>query len=120
MTLPSGVAQDVTDRVFGGTLIPVETNPTLGGGSEAILGGDPERASWLVINLSPSEVFLSWGNSVSATNGILLPANGGYVSTNVQDDGDLVSLPLFAYTAAAGPQIYIQRTRREQKKLSWE
>jgi len=113
MSLPKGAATILAESDYKGHLVVNETNPVAAIGSTNILGGDPERTIMLVYNLSASEIFVGFGVGVSSSNGILLPPSGGFVGINAKDDYAVVNLPLYAYSAAGGNQLYILTMRRE-------
>ena len=73
----------------------------------------PERTLILLYNLSASEIYIGFSGNVGATNGMLIPPSGGFMSLNVTEDYEAVTLPLFAFSTLAGNQLYIITTRRE-------
>jgi len=82
----------------------VDTDPVV------ILRGNPDRFHWLVINLSPNEVYLGFDEDVSSTRCVLLGANGGFASMSVDEDGEVVTWEVWAVAAAAGSAIYVIET----------
>jgi len=77
----------VTDTVL--------TTPTL------ILRNNPDRIFWLVVNLSANNGYLGWDTLVSSTRGLLVAANGGFVSASIEEDGELVIHEVYAANLAA-------------------
>ncbi len=115
---PRGAALLLAMRQFGGALNEDEINPTVGTVVEELLGGDPERVLVFILNLSANSVHVGLRNTVSATNGILLAANGGNVSFNAVEDGTLPTRQFFVVAAAAASQLYVLTLRRETQELS--
>jgi len=62
----------------------VATTPTL------ILRNNPDRIFWLIVNLSTYDGYAGWDTQVSSSRGLLIPANGGYASASIEEDGELV------------------------------
>jgi len=84
----------------------VETVATL------ILRNNPDRIFWLVVNLSPNNGYLGWDTQVSSTRGLLVAANGGFVSANIEEDGELVIAEVWAVNLnAAGTYMIVEIER---------
>ncbi len=108
-----GAAAQFLAKRFGGALSERESNPTVGTSSVELLGGDPERLSVIVVNLSANIVYVGFRSDTSPTNGIRLNANGGSLSMVVEDDGILTTRQLFAVAGGAASQVYLLSMRRE-------
>jgi len=92
------VINPVTDTVL--------TTPTL------ILRNNPDRIFWLVVNLSPNNGFLGWDTLVSSTRGLFIAGNGGFVSANIEEDGELVIQEVWAINLnAAGTYMIVEIER---------
>ena len=110
---PRGAALVFAERQFGGALNEDERNPVVGVAVAELLGGDPERVLVFFLNLSANSLHVGLRATVSATNGILLAANGGSVSFNVIEDGTIPTRQFFVVAAAAASQMYVLSLRRE-------
>ena len=108
-----GAAAEHARHMFGGDVVEGESNPTVGVAAAELLGGDPERVSVVIINLSPNDIYLSWRVGVASTNGVWIGPNGGSVSFNAHEDGVLPARQMFAIAGAAASQVYIITLRRE-------
>ena len=75
---------------------------------ELILKANPDRISWDIFNLGTVAVYLGHTESVSATNGYWVAANGGHVGMLWDEEGELVGYPLWAVAASATPTIFIK------------
>jgi len=73
----------------------VATTPTL------ILRNNPDRIFWLIVNLSANNGYMGWDTLVSSTRGLLVAANGGFVSASIEEDGELVIQEVYAVNLAA-------------------
>lgn len=113
MAFPKGAAALLAEKDLKGSLITNESNPVTVVGAQNILPADPERTIMLMYNLSASEIYAGFSGNVGANNGFLIPPAGGFIQLNVTDDYEVVTLPIFVYSAAAGNQLYIMTTRRE-------
>jgi len=84
----------------------VGTSPTL------ILRNNPDRIFWLVVNLSGNNGYLGWDTLVSSTRGLFIAANGGFVSANIEEDGELVIYDVWAVNLnAAGTYLVVEVER---------
>lgn len=99
-------------RKWGGRLAENTADPAIGTTAEELLGGDPERVSIVMMNLSANDVYISPRSEVSSTAGIRLPANGGSVTLDVDEDGVLVSRQWYAVATGAASQMFVVTTRR--------
>jgi hypothetical protein len=77
-----------------------------------IITGNADRLGLLLLNLSANTVYVSIDNSVSATNGIRLGANGGSVALNVTDDGMIQTRTWYGLATGAGSSMYILELSR--------
>jgi len=84
----------------------VATTPTL------ILKNNPDRIFWLIVNLSPYDGYAGWDTKVSSTKGLLIPANGGYASASISEDGELVIYEVYAINLTASGTWMIVEVER--------
>ena len=71
-----------------------------------VLGGNPDRFSYIFFNLGSNDLYVSFSHGVSDKNGMLIMANGGNLSMNADDDGELVTYPLYAVAPAGDTQVF--------------
>lgn len=72
-----------------------------------ILSSNPNRVSFLVVNLSVNNVYISPQNDVSSTKGIYIAPSGGAISLQWDKDFELVSQPFFAIAGAINSDVFI-------------
>jgi len=97
---------------FKTRLVVNPVTDTVGTTATEILKNNPDRVYWLIVNLSAYDGYAGWDRGVSATKGILLPANGGYASASAQEDGELVIYPVYAVNlTAAGTWMIVEVER---------
>lgn len=113
MVKPHGAASEYAARMIRGHTVAITNTLSTAGGVEQVLKPDTERVQFLIVNLSANDVYLGFDANVSATRGILCPANGGMLALNVVDDFELTTMPIYIYSAAAGNNIYSVAVRRE-------
>jgi len=77
-----------------------------------VLKNNPDRVYWLIVNLSAYDGYAGWDRQVSATKGLLIPANGGYASASALEDGELVIYPVFAVNLTASGTWMIVEVER--------
>lgn len=73
-----------------------------------ILRQSPARVWFLIVNLSPSDIYVAPFPGVSNTKGILLSPAGGSLSLNFLDDMDLVSIEWYAIANSAASNILVE------------
>ena len=105
-TLYGAAAEFLRER-YKGELTEDQTSVTVGTGVSTIIGGNPDRLGLLILNLSSNTLYVSIDNSVSATNGIRLGANGGSVALNVTDDGMIQTRTWYGLATGAGSSVYV-------------
>jgi len=97
---------------FKTRLIVNPVTPTVGTTATEILRNNPDRVFWLIVNLSPNDGYAGWDREVSSSKGILIPANGGYASASIEEDGELVIYPVYAINlVAAGTWMIVEVER---------
>lgn len=72
-----------------------------------ILGNNPNRLGFVIINLSDNAVFVSLTNEVASTRGIRLSPNGGQMIGVWDEDFQLVGWAWWAVAGGAGSAIYV-------------
>lgn len=104
-----GQLSDAIDREFGvrTRLIINPVTGSVGTTATEILRNNPDRLSWVIINLSANFGFIDFTPQVAATRGIRLSANGGSAAATWRDDGELVGHPVFALLDTAAGDFYV-------------
>lgn len=100
-----GAALQYWRTIFGG--VPVENENTVSVSTsvlDAILGSG-DRLGLLIMNLGAANVFVAVSSAVSANFGVLLGANGGFISMNVRDDFTMPTRNWKTICPAGGPSI---------------
>jgi hypothetical protein len=73
----------------------------------SIMSANPNRLSFLVVNTSTANIYLSSQNDVSSTKGIYLAPLGGSIIMQWDRDFELVASQWFAIASNADSEIYI-------------
>src|SRR6516225_6739761 len=81
-----GAALQFWRDLFGGVAVENENTVSVNTPISSIINGNGDRLGLLIMNLGAANVFVAMSSAVSASFGILLAANGGFVSMNVRDD----------------------------------
>jgi len=71
-----------------------------------ILNNNPDRIFWLVVNLSTNKGWLGWASDVSGSKGLPISPSGGFVSCNIEEDGELVIYEVWARNENASGTYY--------------
>jgi hypothetical protein len=98
-----GAALDYWRSLFGG--LAVENEATLSVNTTVLtaINGNGDRMGLLLMNLGNANLFVAVTSAVSASFGILLGANGGFVTFNVRDDFTMQTRQWFVVCPAGGP-----------------
>lgn len=110
-----GALSEFIDREFGVKTRQL-TNPLVDEvdtGITQVLGNNPDRLAWVIVNLSANLIFLAFDTEVATTHGIRLAANGGTISTTAKEDMELVSMPVWAIAAADDSDIFVSVVEAE-------
>ncbi len=112
---PIGAVAEYVSQIFKGPIIVNDNQLTLALGITQILPNDSERVFLYFVNLSSNDVFVSPFSQPTATNGILLGANGGSISLNVTTDFQLVSHPWYVFSPQPSQTAFLLFGKRETK-----
>lgn len=107
-----GILSDAIQKLYG-FRTRSNINPevsTVGTTAVLIAKNNPDRVGLTIINLSVNNMYISPVSGVSSTKGIEVPSNGGSVSMNFRDDGELPGFNFYAVASAAGSGIYVLET----------
>lgn len=115
VTKVKGAAHEYTESLLKGSVVPYVDNPLSVVGVANLLRPDPERILWFVVNLSANDMYLGFTEDTGSAKGILLSANGGFVSTAVIEDFELTTLPMYVYSLVADNQLYMVHVKRESR-----
>jgi len=70
-----------------------------------IVPANPNRVSLILLNNSPSAVYVGFTPDVTTQFGLLLTANGGLLSLNINDEGEAVSTEIYGTTSLDGRNL---------------
>jgi hypothetical protein len=107
-----GAARQYAESIFGGPIHEQESNPTLTTTVGVVIDGDGDRVGLVIVNQGANPLFISLTSAVSATNGILLGANGGSVSIDVLEDYTLPSRRWYGVTTGGSSAVYVLEVLR--------
>jgi|TARA_B110000211_G_C14063417_1_gene546631 hypothetical protein len=107
-----GAAAEFMATKYLGQMSEDDTVVTVGTAATSLIGGDPDRLTLLIVNLSGNTAYIGINNDVSAANGIRLGATGGSVSFDANEDGMIPTREIFALGAGAGTNLYVLSMRR--------
>lgn len=97
--LPGQSAAAYIEKKWGGPtrLLPVKlvTVTAVGNAPTQIYENNPRRMEVTVVNTGVANAYVGWDQNLDATHGILVSPLGGSVIFLVDEDGELVTYPLF-------------------------
>jgi len=97
---------------FKTRLVVNPVTDTVGTTATPILQNNPDRIFWLIVNLSGNNGYVGWDNAIGSTRGLLVAANGGFVSACIEEDGELVIYPVYAINLNASGTYMIVEVER--------
>jgi hypothetical protein len=74
--------------------------------AQKILNNNPNRVSFLVVNLSVNGLYIAPAQDVASTKGIYLAPNGGFATFMWDRDFELVGQEWWAIGTAVGTTLY--------------
>jgi len=100
---------DLLQNLYGVTTFPQINKMVSQVGTTVvqIMSSNPNRVSFLVVNLSANNLFISPVPDVSATKGIYIAPNGGSITMQFDIDFELVSQPFYAIAGGVTSDVYI-------------
>lgn len=107
-----GAAHEFLQFKFGGQFEERESTPAMSVNASSAVGNNPDRLGLLIINTGASSVTLGLSPSVVSGAGIILAANGGAVSFDVDEDFTVVTRQFFGVAASGAPSLYVLELNR--------
>jgi len=107
-----GAAAEFLRARFGGELTVNSGSGSIGTTAELALDNDGERLQYTFVNLSQNTIYVGFNANVSATSGIKLGPSGGSIVVDVESDGMLPTINLFAVADGANSDYYYQISKR--------
>jgi hypothetical protein len=98
-----GAALEYWRSLFQGVAVENENTVSVSTSVLSAINGNGDRMGLLIMNLGAANVFVAVSSAVSSSFGILLGANGGFVSLNVRDDFTMQTRQWWAVCPTGGP-----------------
>lgn len=106
-----GRASQFIAATFGFQCESRETDVATTAAAAPVLINNPNRVSWTIFNLGGNIVYVSFSGTVpSATHGIEIAANGGFLSVNARDEGELPCRSLVGISPGGASSLYVVET----------
>lgn len=96
-----------TQQELGGPVVENESYPVANTTEATAINGAGDRVGLLMFNLGSNPVYVGLTSAVSATAGVLLAANGGFIAMNVRDDFTLPSRQWNCISTGGTSQMYV-------------
>lgn len=100
-------ARTFTEQQLGGPCDEYDSNPVCQVTATVLAQGNGDRVGLIIMNLGANTVYVSLNPNPSATNGIMLPPNGGVIGMSVRDDFTLPSRQWNGIALVGVSQMYI-------------
>lgn len=71
-----------------------------------ILPNNPNRLAWIIINLSPNNIFIALDMAVAASHGVLLTPSGGSATMIYEEDFEATCWEVFGIAAANNSDVF--------------
>lgn len=78
-----------------------------------ILPNNPDRLSFLLVNLGEKAMYVAWDRDVAADHGVYVAPNGGSFSLIADEDGELVGYELYGISITEANDIFTMVTEAE-------
>lgn len=105
--VPAGATAALyAQKRFGAQTRIRESRPTAGVTPAAMLGQNPKRLFWMLVNTSVNAVSYGEAFDLTVSNGLPLAPSGGGVSMAVDEDGEAVTYPVMAVASIAASTMY--------------
>ena len=72
-----------------------------------LLGNNPNRLAWIIINLSVNTLYIALTNDPSSSKGILVGANGGTASMLWNEDFEATGYEIWGLGSSTNTYVYI-------------
>lgn len=112
MPVSVGANQEFVEGEYGGPVDEQSATLVIGPSVSRIVDNNPEAVSFTLLNLGSNNLFVALDDSVSASHGILLVANGGSMSLNVRNDQELPARAWFAIAPKGNTDVFYIRNVR--------
>ncbi len=97
---------------FGGPTRLETREVTVGTTAIELLINNPRRVFWQVMNRSLNPGSIGFNAGVTTTTGLYLGPTGGYASMSVEDDGEVVTYPVYGIATNPGSTFVIVEVMR--------
>lgn len=99
--MPSGATAAVfASKKFGAETRVSTRNITVSSLPAQLVKNEPRRLHILIMNRSINDGAVDFIGNLTPANGILVPAGGGWISLDVEEDAEVVTYELFAISAS--------------------
>jgi hypothetical protein len=107
----SAAAELARERFKGTTVLREHTENVLTG-KRAVVQNNPRRVMLTIQNIFATDVYISFNPNATLTSAIILPAYGGTITILYDEDGEIVTYELFAFTAGGDGYLHIWEVER--------
>jgi hypothetical protein len=104
-----GLAWAYTLKRFGAGLTLRERPqlPIAASSPTQVLLNDPNRVFWVILNLTPYYGVIAFNDAVTLSSGLMISGVGGYISSAVDEDGEIVTYPVWALSSVPAQMWYV-------------
>ena len=110
--ISGATAAQMARRRYGGPTRTESRTVTLTTTPTQIIGNNPRRVFWSIINRGIVNSAVDIDLAMTFANGILMGAAGGFVQSDVNEDGESVAWPVFGACESATCVVRILETMR--------
>lgn len=110
--IAGATAAEQARRAYGGPTRVQSTTFTLTTTVQQVLGNNPRRVFWSVINRGVVNAAVDWDPGMTYANGILLGAAGGFAQADVREDGETTGWALFGASESGSAVLRVVEIMR--------
>lgn len=104
--LPGQAAAEFAAKRFGGPTRLRTINLTVATTVTELFGNNPKRLFWIATNISSNNGVIAFERQVAVGAGFQIAQAGGFMSMDVQDDGEGVTYAVYAINQVAAGLWY--------------
>jgi hypothetical protein len=110
--IAGSAAAELARERFKGTTVLREHTENVQLSKRAVVRNNPRRVMLTIQNIFSTDVYFSFNPNATATSAMILPGNGGTISLSYEEDGEIVTYELYAFTSGGDGYLHIWEVER--------
>jgi hypothetical protein len=110
--ITGSAAAELARERFKGTTVLREHTENVQLDKRAVVQNNPRRVMLTIQNIFATDVYISFNPNATTLSAMILPAYGGTITLLYEEDGEIVTYELYAFTAASDGYLHIWEVER--------